>query len=63
MIALSLLLGASAVALAHLEMGSIARTGSAESTMAWVVIGHLMWMAGSAGALVLAGFAFLRGRS
>jgi hypothetical protein len=62
-IALSLFLGASAVALAHLEMGGIVRTGSAETTLAWAVIGHTARLAALAGAVFLMGLAVLRGRS
>jgi hypothetical protein len=61
-IALSLILGAAALALAHAEMGTITRTGSAESTLAWAVIGHAIRIAALAGVVFLMGLAFLRGR-
>lgn len=62
MIALPLILGAAAIALTHAEMGSIARTGSAEATLAWAVIGHAVRIAALAGVVFLMGLAFLRGR-
>lgn len=63
MIALPILLAAAALAAAHHEFGTITRTGSAESTMAWAVIGHAVRIAALAGVVFLMGLAFLRGRS
>ncbi|MGX7708003.1 hypothetical protein [Methylobacterium sp. Gmos1] len=64
MTALPLILGvAAALALAHVEIGSIARTGSAESTLAWAIIGHTARLATLAFAVFLMGLVMLRRRS